>query len=378
MTLLEKNSIHGLGGNPGPLFDLGPTSTIQSPDSLPQVPGGSQNSPYQDLDGNQGPDFQGGFLTKIQQQNALLNIPTTSQYQDLDGVDGGNGYFSGVNRPTKGNGLQINGKDLHVHLLDDTVTFTNGNSTTTVGNGIGGSEYMDLEGEPPAFDLGPDSNIQPDSLLNIYNYSHGGKLGQGGPVPKDTNSSYSQGFADLNSTFDSNGDIVVFNKGKEAGQDPSNPKYDTIHEQSLLAPHRDPSADLDLDGKTPLPFQGHINNVDKRTRDQLNQVPGGMTPSAYADINGTNNISTRVPNGAPIPKDMLFHRTDNPTKYKGLQIKGVDLHEHLLQNSYSYSHGLSSTIIKPSTSNGDSFNYQDLDIDIRDEKPTQYINNLPI
>ena len=42
-----------------------------------------------------------------------------------------------------------------------------------------------------------------------------------------------------------------FDFGKEASQDPENPIFDTIHEQSLLAPKRDESDDLDLDGRTP-------------------------------------------------------------------------------------------------------------------------------
>ena len=366
MALLDKNSIHGLGGNPGPTFDLGPTSTLQAPDSLPLVPGGSQNSPYQDLDGNPGPTFDLGAISTIQ-QNSLFSIPSTSPYQDLDGVDGGNGYFNGTSTPGKGNGLQINGEDLHVHLLNDTVTFTNGNSTTTVGNGIGSSEYMDIEGDPPTFDLGTDSNIQVDSLLELYQYSHGGVPGQGGPIPRGDN------FADLNSTLDSDGDIIKFDKGPEDPQDPSNPIFDTIHEQSLLAPKRKESNDLDLDGKTP----NNIRRSDESYLNQLNQVPGGITPSAYADINGPKQVNVKPPDGAPIPDNLLFHGDKVPTKYKGKQIEGVDLHEHLLQKSYTYSHGLSQVNVKPSATYGDEFHYQDLDIDIRNATPTQYINNLP-
>ena len=226
---------------------------------------------------------------------------------------------------------------------------------------------MDLEGDPPAFDLGTDSNIQVDSLLQLYQYSHGGVPGQGGPVPREGN------FADLNSTLDSDGDIIKFDKGPEIPQDPSNPIFDTIHEQSLLAPKRKESDDLDLDGKTP----NNIRRSDEAYLNQLNQVPGGMTPSAYADINGNKTVNVKSPDGAPIPDNLLFHGDKDPTKYKGKQISGVDLHEHLLQNSYTYSHGLSNTVVKASTSAGDQFTYQDLDIDIRNNKPTQYIDNLP-
>ena len=72
-----------------------------------------------------------------------------------------------------------------------------------------------------------------------------------------------------------------------------------------------------------------------------------------------------------------FHITPNPTKYQGRQIQGVDLHEHLLETPYTYTHGLNTANIKPSATNKDNFNYQDLDIDIRNTTPTQYINNLP-
>ena len=38
-----------------------------------------------------------------------------------------------------------------------------------------------------------------------------------------------------------------------------------------------------------------------------------------------------------------FHGIKDPQKYQGKQIKGTDLHKHLLENSYTYSHGLGTT-----------------------------------
>ena len=251
--------------------------------------------------------------------------------------------------------------------------------------------------DPTSFNLGPDSTLQQDSLPTIPDeslyqdldgvdggngYFHGmdkpGK-GQGKQIDnEDLHKAFllNKELYNRTSEFQSLDGLEgpKFDLGEEAGQDPSNPIYDTIHEQSLLRMYRDPSNDLDLDGNTPNSFQGHINNVEHKTLGQLNKVPGGMTPSAYADINGTTIVNPRAPDGAPTPDDLLFHRTDNPTKYKGLQIDKVDLHEHLLSNPYTYNHGLSQTTIKPSTSDGDRFNYQDLDIDIRSKTPTQYIN----
>ena len=257
---------------------------------------------------------------------------------------------------------------------------------------------------PSLFNLGPDSTLQPDSLPlipdeSLYQdldgvdggngYFHGinkpGK-GQGKQIDNEdlhkallkdkelwNQSSEFQGLEGLEGP--------KFNKGTEKDQDWQNPIFDTMHEKWLQTKLKDDRPmdvgdDQDFDGLTPPPFQGYVGNVDKRTRNQLNQVPGGITPSAHADINN-KSINTNVPDGAPIPKDLLFHGIKNPTKYKGLQIKEIDLHEHLLQNPYTYNHGLSQTTIKPSTSDGDRFHYQDLDIDIRGGSPSQYINNLP-
>ena len=401
MALLDKNSILDLDGLPGPLFDLGMTSTLQQ-DSLPLIP---TTSTYQDLDGAPGPSFDIGDNSTLhedsltqqftyQHGNSTATVgPST---QDIDGNDGGQGYFHGISNPGKGQGIQVNGKDLHVHLLNDTITYVNGGFYEDVGPSpgpTGNSEYQDLDGEDgPSFDLGHDSNIQTDSLLNVYNYSHGGVPGQGGPVPKTAEPGYTSVGADLNTTFDGIGDAVIFNMGKEARQDPANPIFDTIHEKSLqmvprtsggptsrpiwASPDDDAPLDLDLNGKTPSSWSTAYS--DTRHLSQLNQVPGGMSPSAYADINGTTGIDPRAPHGAPIPDpDGYFARIDTPTKYNGLQIKKIDLHEHLLQNPYTYSHGLSTVTIKPSTSDGDAFTYQDLDLDIRDETPTQYIAKLP-
>jgi hypothetical protein len=70
-----------------------------------------------------------------------------------------------------------------------------------------------------------------------------------------------------------------------------------------------------------------------------------------------------------------FHGINQPGRFQGKQIGGTDLHEHLLQNSYTYNHGLSnSTTVGPSPSNSD---YQDLNIDIRTESPGLYKNNGP-
>ena len=313
----HTNSLSVLSGNSTPTSgeDLESTTTSLNPQSLQLNYTGTETDSLILLEDTMfAPDESTSFITTPSLfgvgpnstvdnvKESLLTIPNKSQFQDTDGIDGSNGYFHGIDKPGKGQGLQVNGEDLHKSLL----------------------------------------------LEKTYNRK----------------SEYQHLTDPENPTF--------FNLGVESPQDPSNPIYDTIHEESLLAPHRDPSNDLDLNGKTPNSWSEAYS--DTRHLSQLNKVPGGMTPSAYADINGTKNVSINTPDGAPIPKNLLFMGDKNPTKYKGLQIKEVDLHEHLLQNSYTYTHGLSTTNLKPSTSDGDRFHYQDLDIDIRKNTPKQYIN----
>ena len=63
----------------------------------------------------------------------------------------------------------------------------------------------------------------------------------------------------------------------------------------------------------------------------------------------------------------------------GKQIGGVDLHEHLLQNSYTYTHGLNSTTtVGPAPGPSGHSDYQDLNLgDIRGNTPSTYKNNGP-
>ena len=139
--------------------------------SLSLVPGGSQNSPFQDLDGEQGPQFQkplneadqfhqdglsdtqaynyshGGTLG---QAGPVPGGTQNSPYQDLNGVDNGNGPFHGIANPQLGQGLQLNGVDLHEALLNNAYTYQHGGSTANILNGspVGGTQ--DLNGTFPA------------------------------------------------------------------------------------------------------------------------------------------------------------------------------------------------------------------------------------
>ena len=108
-----------------------------------------------DLNGNQGSQFNGNPSYDQQQQSlhvdSLLNIynyshggspgqggpvPNESPYQDLDGVAGGNGYFGGIPNPSQGQGLQLNGQDIHVSLLSNPYNYSHGNSNASINGGI--------------------------------------------------------------------------------------------------------------------------------------------------------------------------------------------------------------------------------------------------
>ena len=102
-----------------------------------------------------------------------------------------------------------------------------------------------------------------------------------------------------------------------------------------------------------------IANILNSTRDNSNSG-GGL------DLNGSD-----LGNG-------LFHGIDKPELGQGRQINGVDLHEHLLQNSYTYTHGRTSNTVLPSNSlpNSGKSPYQDLDLDIRNEGPQTYKDRM--
>ena len=83
------------GGTLGEMENFSPTKFQKGTDaasqahidSLEVVPGGSQNSPFQDLDGEPGPLFDKGKDSMLQ-QNSLLQVPggdSNSPYQDYDG-----------------------------------------------------------------------------------------------------------------------------------------------------------------------------------------------------------------------------------------------------------------------------------------------------
>ena len=116
--------------------------------------------------------------------------PVPGGDQDLDGVTGGQGYFHDIPNPGKGQGKQINGKDLHEHLLADAYNYNHGNATENVGPSpgeTGNSEFQDLDGlsNSPSFadpaGAGKQLNgkdLHESLLTDPYQYSHGGPTAQ--------------------------------------------------------------------------------------------------------------------------------------------------------------------------------------------------------
>ena len=81
--------------------------------------------------------------------------------------------------------------------------------------------------------------------------------------------------------------------------------------------------------------------------------PGPPTPGGDQDFDGLDQ--------GVIGGPRLFHGINNPQRGQGIQLGGVDLHEHLLNNSYQYSHGDSPENVGPAPGPTGNSEYQDLD-----------------
>jgi len=265
------------------------TNNVKSENSGQTYIPSPNKSPYQDLDGAEGPKFDTGKPSQVHGHPAQLPNPSelvedytstvnpwanygNSQWpvvpavgQDLNGADGGQGYFHGMANPEKGQGKQINGVDLHEHLLTKAYTYshTPGVSTTILlrkgrmRSNTGGT-----------FDL--DNN----------------DAGQG----------YFHGMA---------------NPGKGQGKQI---KGVDLHEHLLTKAYKYSHGNAALEVVGPS--------------------PGKTGNSEYQDLNTTTD---------GIGDANLFHNIYRPGKYQGIQIGGKDLHEHLLTKGYTYGHGLGTT-----------------------------------
>ena len=332
-STIQQNSLvslnQDLDGNPGPLFDLGINSTIHNPDSLFAL--NVAGAPDQDLNGGLGPQFDLGPESTLQPdslitteeltQNASIDLTQLPTALSLNGVPGPS-FDLGKDSTLQGSSTN----------KDTLLSIPNPDSSQN-------SPYQDLDGRQGYFHEFPNPGMYQGKqvktkagqtvdlhealLTDQYSYQHGDAA----------TVLINAGKQDLNGTPG-----PTFNAGKEANQDPDNPVFDTIHENSLLRTYKDPNKiDLDLDGEKGF-FQKPIDVTDTLNLMSLNQVP--KSPSGYADINGINRVQPKAPDGASIDNPGgYFHKIQNPTNGQGLQIMNQDLHVHLLNESNQYGYG---------------------------------------
>ena len=81
--------------------------------------------------------------------------------------------------------------------------------------------------------------------------------------------------------------------------------------------------------------------------------PGPPTPGGDQDFDGLDQ--------GVIGGPRLFHGINNPQRGQGIQLGGVDLHEHLLTDTYVYNHGGSTEVVGPSPGETNNSDFQDLD-----------------
>tara|TARA_Y100000004_G_scaffold168893_1_gene202696 strand:+ start:3943 stop:5193 length:1251 start_codon:yes stop_codon:yes gene_type:complete len=145
---------------------------------------------------------------------------------------------------------------------------------------------------------------------------------------------------------------------------------DTIHEDLLTRPLRDPNNNMDFDGKKPRIFTDK-NSRDIANRRSLNQVP--IDSLTYADVNDNNRTSTGVPDGALIPEEKLFTKRNGigirgPAYGQGFTIDDKDLHVYLLENRVGSNHLLTTAPYHESNTGGK--------YDLNGQTPDSYIDKM--
>ena len=172
-------------------------------DSLSEVPGGSQNSPFQDLEGNPGPQFQLPTAQASQRHiDSLQEVPggsQNSQFQDLNGEPGSQFQLpvaeasqKHIDSLTKQSTYNHGGS---TENLDPSILDLNGNkgpqsqkpidiadqvhksSLSLVPGGSQNSDYQDINdgGKPQSFqrDTATADQFHKDSLRQGHTYQHG-------------------------------------------------------------------------------------------------------------------------------------------------------------------------------------------------------------
>ena len=178
MSLKDKQSLYDLAGG----YNNNSQPVSANNDTFP-----STLEYYRDGGNNVGAPFiaEGGsaiskdhlvdLLTKKVKTNTL---PPETKYHgemssidmDMEGKDGGQGYWSGTTTENTSIGKMIDGKDLHVHLLENSYEYTHGNVgtntslATTTEIGPGGLDIQGIETNTPSTYANPDTG-------QVYNIS---------------------------------------------------------------------------------------------------------------------------------------------------------------------------------------------------------------
>jgi hypothetical protein len=165
VDLLQDNIVNSI--NTGLVYD-----PQQMQGTQPGPPGGDQ-----DLDGMQGPQFQKPTNIASQvHESSLSLVPGGSQnspFQDLDGIDN-NPSFADAG----GAGKQVGGVDLHEHLLTQNYQYSHNTPVVTVGAGT--KDLDGIDNNPSFADAGGGGkqlggvDLHEGLLTQNYQYNHGG------------------------------------------------------------------------------------------------------------------------------------------------------------------------------------------------------------
>ena len=279
--IAENDPVGNMDSQSGPKFQLPTEVTSQKHvDSLQQVPGGTSNSPFQDLNGVPDPNFNtlegtsdspfqsetGDHMVDLLTQNAVSTNTGNTYDPSIKDLNGEPGPQSQLSIP--------DASQAHIDSLQQ------------VPGGASNSPHQDLN-----IDVVNETPLPFQRPLGVADQAHQDSLQQ---VPGGTSNSP---FQDLNGEPD--------------------PLFNT------------------LEGTSDSPFVPRGGTGDHMV-DLLNStVASTNTGQTYERSNQDLNITE---NG--IGNITYFHGVANPGALDGLQLNGADLHEALLTDSYNYSYGI--------------------------------------
>lgn len=169
---------------------------------------------------------------------------TLDEVSSLNNAQYGNGLFHGVSHPQHGQGYKVNGEDLHVALLDQTVSNYHRNSDANYGAGQPGGSFPGMKPSPSPSTTGVNATRYQD-----LNTTAGG-IGDASGFAK-----YQNKFTNPNMEPSPNVIDTVSEQGLE-GLYTSTVNSSTVYNNNWPTPSRNPR-NLDLDGNTPNKY---INN----------------------------------------------------------------------------------------------------------------------